>query len=597
MCIRTLRAVWLLVLLFITGNLFSQPLPGPAGPISGLPHVCRLDYGVAYTVDPIANAASYNWTLPSGANILTGSGTNSITVEYTSAAVSGTVSVYGTNASGSGDPSYLNVTVNPLPVPTIAGLSQVCSGTSGVIYTTEPGMQSYNWSISAGGVITSGNGTSMVIVTWNTPGAQTISVSYTNLNNCTAATPTVKNVNVLASPTPTITGLTSVCQGATGVSYTTESGMTAYNWTLSSGGTIVSGTGTNSILVNWTSAGSHTVTVNYTSTNGCATTAPGSLGVTVLPFTPPAINGPSAICVGTSGVTYTTEAGMTGYTWTISSGGNIDSGTGTNTVTVTWSGAGTQSIAVNYTAPNGCTASTPTVRQVNVMSYSTPVITGNASVCAGSGGTPYVTETGMTGYTWSVSSGGTILSGAGTNSILVDWTVPGPQNVSVSYTNPGGCTLPIPTIKNVTVLASPTPTITGLASACAGSSGITYTTEAGMTGYSWSITGGTITSGAGSNVVTVTWTTAGAGQIRVNYVNASGCSAGSPAQKTVTVYPIPVPVITGPATACVGTSGVTYSTDGGMTGYTWNISAGGTITGGAGTSIITVTWSTVGNRA
>ena len=63
-------------------------------------------------------------------------------------------------------------------------------------------MTNYIWSVSAGGTITAGGTTNSntVTVTWNTAGAQTVSVNYTNGNGCTAAAPTVYNVTVNALP-------------------------------------------------------------------------------------------------------------------------------------------------------------------------------------------------------------------------------------------------------------------------------------------------------------------------------------------------------------------------------------------------------------
>jgi hypothetical protein len=82
----------------------------------------------------------------------------------------------------------------------------------------------------------------------------------------------------------------------------------------------------------------------------------------------PVITGPSTACTTSSGNIYTTEPGMSNYTWIISAGGSITAGGGTtsNSVTVTWNSAGTQSVSVNYTNTNGCRASTPTVYTVTV---------------------------------------------------------------------------------------------------------------------------------------------------------------------------------------------------------------------------------------
>jgi hypothetical protein len=569
----------------------------PAGTITGPTSVCRGATGVTYTVPAITGATGYIWSLPTGGTITAGANTNTITVSFSLAATSGNVTVYGTNACMNGSSSSLSVTVNILPVPTITGPASACVNFTGNVYTTETGMTGYTWSISAGGVITAGGGTNSITVTWDIAGAQTVSVNYTNGNGCMASSATVKNITINPLPVPTITGLAAVCAGTTGVTYTTEAGMTGYTWSLSSGGTITAGSGTRTITVTWTTAGSQTVSVNYTNTNGCTGVSPTVKSVTVNPLPVPTITGPATVCSGTNGVTYTTETGMNNYIWNVSAGGTITAGGSltSNFMTVTWNTPGAQSLNVNYSNSNGCTALTPTVYNVTVNPLPVPTITGQGSVCAGTSGVTYSTETGMTGYTWTISAGGTITSGTGTATITVTWNTPGAQTVSINYVNSNYCTASSATIKNVTVNALPLPTITGVASVCAGTTGVNYTTQAGMTSYSWSVTsGGVITSGAGSNSIMITWTIAGSQTISVNYINGNGCTALTPTVKNVTVNPLPVPTITGSGSICVGTAGVNYSTETGMTGYIWSVSAGGTITAGTGTNQITVTWNTAG---
>ena len=84
----------------------------------------------------------------------------------------------------------------------------------------------------------------------------------------------------------------------------------------------------------------------------------------------------------------------------------------------------------------------------------------------------------MSNYIWTVSSGGSITWGSGTNTIQVIWPGSGAQTVSVNYTNAGGCAAGIPTVFPVTV--NPLPgnagTITGTASTCGGAMGIAYST-------------------------------------------------------------------------------------------------------------------------
>ena len=90
--------------------------------------------------------------------------------------------------------------------------------------------------------------------------------------------------------------------------------------------------------------------------------------LTILPAPIPTISGPDAMCALTEGNVYTTEAGMTNYTWIVSAGGTITAGggTGDNTITVTWNTEGPQTVSVNYENTAGCSASTPTVRNVTV---------------------------------------------------------------------------------------------------------------------------------------------------------------------------------------------------------------------------------------
>ena len=108
-------------------------------------------------------------------------------------------------------------------------------------------MSAYTWNISAGGVITAGLMNNQITVNWNTAGPQTVSVNYYNGNGCTAPGETVSYITVNALPVPTISGTATVCEGTTGVTYTTEAGMSGYTWNISAGGAITAGLMTNQI--------------------------------------------------------------------------------------------------------------------------------------------------------------------------------------------------------------------------------------------------------------------------------------------------------------------------------------------------------------
>ncbi|MEI7898101.1 MAG: hypothetical protein WCJ26_13765, partial [bacterium] len=447
-------------LTFLTGC----PQPAAAGTVTGPVTVCQNGSGYVYTVPVIANATTYTWSLPTGATITAGANTNSITVSYSGTATSGNVSVFGSSLCGTGTVSpNLAVTVNARPSPTITGPAAACVNSAGNVYTTQAAMTSYTWTVSAGGTITAGAGTNSITVTWNTAGSQSVCVNYNNAGGCNALAPVCNTVTVNPLPVPTVTGPAAACVNATSNVYTTEAGMTSYLWTVSAGGTITAGgtAGSNTVTITWTTAGAKTVCVNYTNSNGCTAAAAVCYNVTVNALPVPTITGTATACQGAAGQVYTTQAGMTNYVWTVSAGGTITAGgTATsNTVTVTWTTTGAKTVTVNYTNASGCTAATAGSFSVTVNPTPVPTIGSTNNPCIGSTNNVYYTESGMNAYVWTVSAGGTIVSGQGTSTLNVTWNVQGAQSVTVNYTNLSGCPATTPGVYNVFV--NPPPSAAG----------------------------------------------------------------------------------------------------------------------------------------
>lgn len=90
--------------------------PLAAGPVSGMDSVCAGEQGVFYSVDPVTNAMGYNWSLPAGATIVSGFNTPEILVDFDLNAVSGDISVFGTNQcfNGAESPAF-SLTIKGLP--------------------------------------------------------------------------------------------------------------------------------------------------------------------------------------------------------------------------------------------------------------------------------------------------------------------------------------------------------------------------------------------------------------------------------------------------------------------------------------------------
>lgn len=481
--------------------------------------------------------------------------------------------------------------------PSLAGPSTVCENTSGNVYSTDAGMSGYQWSVSSGGIINSGIGTNTVTVTWTSAGPQSVSVNYTTPLGCSAVSPAVQNVTVNPRPAPLISGPSSTCQATSGLIYNTQGGMSGYTWAVSSGGVITAGQGTNTITVNWNSAGGQNISVNYSNAAGCSAIAPTIFPVTVFPLPVPAISGPSSCCVNSFSNNYSTLGGMTGYTWTVSSGGTISAGAGTSNIVVTWNSTGAQTVSVNYTDLNGCTAAAPTVFPVTVNSSPVPSITGATNLCANAGLTNYYTQTGMNNYSWQVSTGGTIVWGQGSATIQVSWTGSGAQWVSVNYMNASGCSGAAPAMLNVTVNPAPgnAGPVTGPSEVCAGAQGVAFSVApiSNALTYVWTLPpGAVLASGAGTNNITVNFqSNALSGNIWVYGNNICGNGNTSPAHPvTVSHLPPAAGPVTGKTLVCQGQNGLLYSVAAisGATGYDWTIPPGSVISGGANTRAVTV---------
>ena len=202
-----------------TSNVITMtvhPKPVAAGAISGLTTVCQGQYGVTYTVDPIENATSYIWTLPSGANGI--SFTNSITVNYSNVAISGNITVKGHNYCGDGAETTLSITVNPLPESAgiITGASAVCAFSNNVNYSVGsiPNATSYIWNLpwGASGV----SSTNTIDVNYTVPGSGNITVQGSNACGVGTIASLPIQINPVLSAYVNITSsVTSICQDST----------------------------------------------------------------------------------------------------------------------------------------------------------------------------------------------------------------------------------------------------------------------------------------------------------------------------------------------------------------------------------------------
>ena len=361
---------------------------------------------------------SYVWS--------TGATTNTITVAPSQAT---TYSVTGTDANGCSSVDQFTVSVDPLPVITIAGDLNICLNSATTL--TASGGVSYVWS--------TGQTTAAITV------APVVNTSYTvtatDINGCVATK--VANVAVNPLPNVQIQGSNVICINET--TQLTATGATSYLWS--------TGETTQSILVS--PATSTTYTVTGTDSNGCVNVDTHTITVNGLTINIQ-ITGDDTICIGSASLL--TASGGVSYVWS----------TGETTTSISVLPTQATTYSVTGTDANGCSS----VDQftVNVDPLPVVVISGDLNICPNA--TTTLTASGATTYIWN--------TGATSASITV---LPlGTTTYTVTATDGNGCVNS--TSVQVNINTPPAVDIDGDDEICVGQSS-TLTSTIGVT-YIWS---------------------------------------------------------------------------------------------------------------
>ena len=172
-------------------------LPAPAAPvkINGKSiGVCSST--VNYSISSIPQATNYTWTIPSGATLLSGQGTTTVSVAFSSSFGADSIKVFASNSCGAGPSKALGVKGRPALPGAITGPVNVCAGQPALGYTISPvaGATSYTWTKPTGSVITNGQGTTQLTLKM---GSASGPLKVKSVNACGASANVTLALNVV----------------------------------------------------------------------------------------------------------------------------------------------------------------------------------------------------------------------------------------------------------------------------------------------------------------------------------------------------------------------------------------------------------------
>jgi hypothetical protein len=466
----------------------------------------------ANKVIQLTDTAGYNATI----NITTA---NNVTL-YTAAS--------GTTMKGI---AFAPICTAPTATVRSADNTAVCSGSSATIHAdlTGTGPWSVTWS---DGTVQSGVATSPA--TRSVSPSSTTTYTVTAVSDGTGCTPGTfsgaTTITVSPIPSSTISAAGSVCPDSTNNTASVPDAGTGatYGWTIS-GGIITVGGATNSIT--YTAGPSGTVALGCAVTNnsGCYSNA-SSASVTISAAVTTTAGNGGPYCAGaTISLTAAGDAGDA-YSWTGPSG-FTSSAQNPSIANATIANAGDYTV----TRTSACGSSAPSTTTVMVNPAPDATITASSSVCGGStGDTASVPSAGAgASYGWTIT-GGSITAGSGTALIIYTAGASGTVALGCAVTNGSGCSST--GSLDVTINPAPASTITAAGSTYAGSTTNVASVPAAGTGatYAWTISGGSITVGNGTDSITFAPVAPGTLILGCTVTAANGCSSTGTA--TVTVH-------------------------------------------------------------
>lgn len=430
--------------------------------------------------------------------------------------------------------TYALAIVSPFFADFTADATEVCTGTTVNFTDASAGADSWSWSFEGGTPSSSTDQNPSVV--YNTPGTYNVELEVTNSAGSTATELKLDYINVIETPVKagTPVGEANVCTdqiynyGIDEVAYAAD-----YEWEIdpASAGTLIPNANSAQIEVasDWT--GDFTLKVRATNMCGDGEWSDNLEGTVSQSPSIYNVEGGGSYCLDGDGVEITLDGSETGIDYELYvdeiATGNIVTGTGSEISfgMITEEGYYT---AIGSNA--NCEISMDNEAQVEILfpplEPATP--TGPEVIC--NEATADYVSTGSDdadSYAWEISpeDAGTI-AGNGLEA-TVTWNAEFTGTAMISLYGINDCGSGGSSEAIEVSVGAPNPEINGAEMACDWSDEFYQVVENEGSTYTWEVTGGSISEGQGTYMITVSWEGEGSGTVSVNEETTGGCEGSS----------------------------------------------------------------------
>lgn len=257
--------------------------PSEIPAITGTDSLCSNSGNITYSINAIAEATGYLWSVPGDAIISSGQDSTTITIDF--GFDSGSVTVTPYNTCGNGNSAGLTISIQPIgaDIDTIYGISGFCQGQSNVLFSIDSSFYptDYTWSVPSDAVITTGQGSNSIIINM---GDSSGYVSVSASNSCGVSEIQSLWVYPLSIPDSIgqISGELTLCANDEGKLFSVANfNDMNYVWSVPADAEIASGQGTETIMVNFGDSSGAIEVYGY---NACESTVISQMQITINPI-------------------------------------------------------------------------------------------------------------------------------------------------------------------------------------------------------------------------------------------------------------------------------------------------------------------------